>query len=39
MFQKALELCAEVRSLGASLLSALEKNDAEGLSLLRSTRK
>jgi hypothetical protein len=39
MLQKALELCAEVRSLGASLLSALEKNDAEGLSLLRSTQE
>jgi hypothetical protein len=35
MYSKALELCAEVRSLGAALLSALEKSDAEGLSLLR----
>ena len=36
MLQKAIELCADVRSLGASLLSALEKKDAEELSLLRS---
>jgi hypothetical protein len=33
--QKALELCAEVRSLGSALLSALEKGDAEHLGLLR----
>jgi hypothetical protein len=38
MVQKALELCAEVRSLGASLLVALEKNDAEGMALLRATQ-
>ncbi|HKH82373.1 MAG TPA: hypothetical protein VKA25_01680 [Gemmatimonadales bacterium] len=36
MLQKANELAAEVRNLGASLLSALEKRDAEALSLLRS---
>ncbi len=36
MSQKATELCAEVKSLGAALLSALEKRDAEALSLLRS---
>jgi hypothetical protein len=35
MMGKALELCSEVRSLGGSLLSALEKSDAEGLALLR----
>ncbi len=35
LIQKALELAAEVRSLGSSLLSALEKRDAEALSLLR----
>jgi hypothetical protein len=29
MLQKAVELCAEVKSLGAALLSALEKKDAE----------
>lgn len=34
--QKASELCQEVKSLGSTLLSALEKRDAEGLSLLRS---
>ena len=39
MLPKALELCAEVRSLGASLLSALEKSDAEGLSVLRATQE
>ncbi len=39
MLQKALELCGEVRSLGAALLSALEKRDAEALSLLRSTHE
>ena len=33
--QKALELCGEVRALGDKLLGALEKYDAEGLSLLR----
>ncbi len=36
MMQKALELCSEVRALGNALLSALEKKDAEQLSLLRS---
>ncbi len=35
LIQKALELSAEVRSLGSSLLSALEKGDAEALALLR----
>jgi len=35
MFQKAIELCADVKTLGASLLSALEKRDGETLSLLR----
>ena len=33
--QKATELAQEVRGLGNSLLQALEKKDAEGLSLLR----
>jgi Tc toxin complex TcA C-terminal TcB-binding domain len=32
---KALELAAEVRALGNSLLSALEKSDAEQIALLR----
>lgn len=36
MAQKANELVAEVRNLGAALLSALEKRDAEALSNLRS---
>ena len=36
MAQKATELCAEVKSLGAALLSAIEKGDAESLARLRS---
>jgi hypothetical protein len=36
MLQKAIELCAEVKALGAALLTALEKKDAEALALLRS---
>jgi hypothetical protein len=36
MLQKAYEFCGDVRSLGSALLSALEKKDAEELSLLRS---
>ncbi|HEX7540573.1 MAG TPA: neuraminidase-like domain-containing protein [Anaerolineales bacterium] len=39
MLQKALELCGEVRALGNALLSALEKKDAEQLSLLRSSHE
>jgi len=39
MLQKANDLSSEVKSLGAALLSALEKRDAEGLSLLRSTQE
>lgn len=39
MIQKALELCAEVKALGASLLSILEKKDAEELALLRSSQE
>jgi len=34
--QKAMEFCNDVQALGASLLSALEKKDAEELALLRS---
>ncbi|VAW74760.1 Insecticidal toxin complex protein TccB1 [hydrothermal vent metagenome] len=34
--QKAVEFCNQVRGLGEKLLSALEKKDVEGLSLLRS---
>jgi Tc toxin complex TcA C-terminal TcB-binding domain/Neuraminidase-like domain/Salmonella virulence plasmid 28.1kDa A protein len=36
MMQKATELTQEIKSLGSSLLSVLEKKDAETLSLLRS---
>jgi hypothetical protein len=36
MIAKATELCAELKSLGSQLLSALEKRDAEKLALLRS---
>jgi hypothetical protein len=36
MLQKANEVVAEVKSLGAELLSVLEKRDAEALSTLRS---
>ena len=39
MLQKALEMCAEVRSFGAALLSALEKRDAETLAQLRTTHE
>jgi hypothetical protein len=39
MTQKAGELCGEVRALGSELLSALEKRDAEKISLLRSTHE
>jgi hypothetical protein len=35
LIQKALELTSEVRGLGAGLLAALEKGDAEQLALLR----
>src|SRR5215207_9733042 len=35
LIQKALELCSEVRGLGNTLLSALEKADGEHLALLR----
>jgi hypothetical protein len=35
LIQKSLEICGEVRGLGGALLSALEKNDAEALGLLR----
>ncbi|MEQ4720638.1 hypothetical protein [Nonomuraea sp. B19D2] len=35
LIHKALEICAEVRALGAALLAALEKKDAEALFLLR----
>lgn len=37
--QKATELCNEVKALGASVLSAMEKKEAEHLSLLRSSHE
>ncbi|MEL7145042.1 MAG: hypothetical protein AAFO69_01635, partial [Bacteroidota bacterium] len=39
LIRKALELCADVKSLGAGLLSALEKKDAEELSLMRASQE
>jgi hypothetical protein len=39
LIQKALEVCAEVRSLGNALLSVLEKGDAEQLAQLRQTHE
>src|SRR5262249_24384463 len=35
LHQKALELCAELKSLGSTLLATLEKRDAEELACLR----
>jgi hypothetical protein len=39
MVQKAIALCSDVKALGGALLSALEKRDAEELSLLRSSHE
>jgi peptidoglycan hydrolase-like protein with peptidoglycan-binding domain len=39
LWQKALELCNEVRSLGGALLSALEKKDAEELTNIRASHE
>ncbi len=39
MVQKAQEICQELKSLGGALLTALEKKDAEALSLLRSQQE
>lgn len=39
LMQKALEITSEVRGLGAGLLSALEKGDAEHLGRLRQTHE
>jgi peptidoglycan hydrolase-like protein with peptidoglycan-binding domain len=39
MLQKALDLCSDVRSLGAALLAALEKQDAEALALMRAANE
>jgi hypothetical protein len=37
--QKAAQLCGDLKGLGAALLSAMEKRDAEELALLRSTHE
>ncbi len=37
--QKAAEFCGSLNTLGDKLLAALEKNDAEGLALLRSSQE
>jgi len=39
MIHKATELCNEVKYLGTAMLAALEKYDAEGLALLRSSNE
>ena len=39
LIQKSIEIASEVRSLGASLLSALEKGDSEQLAILRQTHE
>jgi len=39
VFQKAVELCNELKSFGSELLSALEKKDAESLALLRNNHE
>jgi hypothetical protein len=37
--QKAVDICNELKSFGAALLSALEKKDAEALQILRQTHE
>jgi hypothetical protein len=39
LLQKANEVCGDVKALGSALLGALEKNDAEGLALLRQSHE
>jgi hypothetical protein len=39
MIQRAHETCAKVEALGAAMLSALEKRDAEAFALLRSSHE
>ncbi len=39
LLQKANEVCGDVRALGAALLGALEKKDAEGMALLRQSQE
>ena len=37
--QKALEICQEVKALGAAILSCIEKEDAESLGLIRASHE
>ena len=39
LIQKAIELCGELRGLGAALLAAIEKGDGERLALLRQSHE
>lgn len=39
MLQKALDACSDLKSLGAALLAALEKKDAEMLAAMRATHE
>jgi hypothetical protein len=39
LLQKAMEVASEVRSMGASLLAAMEKGDSEQLALLRQNQE
>ncbi len=39
LIQKTTQLCADLKNLGAALLAALEKRDAEAMALLRSTHE
>ena len=39
IFQTAVEVVSELRSLGGAMLSAIEKQDAEGIALLRSSNE
>jgi hypothetical protein len=39
MLQRAVDVCNELKALGSALMAALEKRDAEGLALLRSSHE
>jgi hypothetical protein len=39
MIQRALEMCNELRNFGNAMLTALEKRDADGFALLRSSHE
>ncbi len=39
LLQKATEFCQDVKALGASLLSAIEKRDGEALAIIRATQE